>query len=175
MCGRPMSKPKAAKAATVKTLQVHFPADGDVNRQTAELATEPSVQGAMSINQWRPVSNDVELGSLVAELQKQARLANSGDLSRSEAILALQAQALAPIFNDLVRRAKAAEYLSQFEAYMRCGLKAQSQCRATLETLAAIKNPAPATFVRQANIAHGPQQVNNAPSTSMNEASRARE
>lgn len=39
-------------------------------------------------------------------------------------------------------------------------LKAQSQCRATLETLAAIK-VGPAIFARQANIAHGPQQVNN--------------
>jgi hypothetical protein len=44
---------------------------------------------------------------------------------------------------------------------LRLGLKAQSQCRATLETLATIKNPQPVAFVRQANIAHGPQQVNN--------------
>ena len=43
---------------------------------------------------------------------------------------------------------------------MRLALKAQGQCRATLETLAAIKNP-PVVFARQANIAHGPQQVNN--------------
>ena len=31
------------------------------------------------------------------------------------------------------------------------------------ETLAVIKNPQPVAFVRQANIANGPQQVNNAP------------
>jgi hypothetical protein len=43
---------------------------------------------------------------------------------------------------------------------MRLALKAQSQSRATVETLAAIKNP-PVVFARQANIAHGPQQVNN--------------
>ena len=43
---------------------------------------------------------------------------------------------------------------------MRIALKAQSQCRATLETLAQIKNP-PVVFARQANIAQGPQQVNN--------------
>ncbi len=43
---------------------------------------------------------------------------------------------------------------------MRLALKAQSQCRATLETLATIKNP-PVVFARQANIANGPQQVNN--------------
>ena len=44
---------------------------------------------------------------------------------------------------------------------MRIALRAQPQCRATLETLAAVKNPSSVAFVRQANIAHGPQQVNN--------------
>jgi hypothetical protein len=39
-------------------------------------------------------------------------------------------------------------------------LKAQNQCRMTLETLAAMKHP-PVVFARQANIASGPQQVNN--------------
>lgn len=34
--------------------------------------------------------------------------------------------------------------------------KAQSQCRATLETLAAIKNP-PVIYAKQANISNGPQ------------------
>ena len=44
---------------------------------------------------------------------------------------------------------------------MRLALKAQGQCRATLETLAAIKNP-PVVFARQANINNGgQQQVNN--------------
>jgi len=60
--------------------------------------------------------------------------------------------------------------------YLRLALKAQSQCRTTLETLAVIKNPAPVAFVRQANIAHGPQQVNNtAMSVAVADASRARE
>jgi hypothetical protein len=55
---------------------------------------------------------------------------------------------------------------------MRLALKAQRQCRATIETLVMAKNPAPVTFVKQANVAHGPQQVNNGPPA---EASRARE
>jgi hypothetical protein len=42
---------------------------------------------------------------------------------------------------------------------MKLALKAQAQCRATIETLAAIKNPP--VFAKQANIANGPQQVNN--------------
>ena len=44
--------------------------------------------------------------------------------------------------------------------YLRVALKAQAQCRATLETLAEMKQP-PTLLARQANIAHGPQQVNN--------------
>ena len=54
------------------------------------------------------------------------------------------------------------------------GLRAQSQCRATIETLAVIKNPQAVAFVRQANIAAGPQQVNNGMSAA-HAASRALE
>jgi hypothetical protein len=44
---------------------------------------------------------------------------------------------------------------------MRMAMKAQNQCRMTLETLATIKNP-PVVFAKQANINNGgQQQVNN--------------
>ena len=46
------------------------------------------------------------------------------------------------------------------ERYLRLALRAQGQCRATLETLGVIKNP-PTVFAKQANIAAGPQHVNN--------------
>jgi len=46
------------------------------------------------------------------------------------------------------------EYVDAADTDMRLALRAQSQCRATLETLAAIKNP-PVVFANQANIAHG--------------------
>ena len=42
---------------------------------------------------------------------------------------------------------------------MRLALNAQSRRRATIKTLAEIKNPKPVTFVQQADIANGPQQV----------------
>jgi hypothetical protein len=66
------------------------------------------------------------------------------------------------IFASLARRAQMnmGEYMNAVDRYMRLALKAQGQCRATLETLAAIKNP-PVVFAKQANIAQGPQQVNN--------------
>ncbi len=65
------------------------------------------------------------------------------------------------MFTELGRRAAGQQYLAPFETHMRLALKAQAQCRATLETLAEIKQPKQVALVRQANIAHGPQQVNN--------------
>lgn len=44
---------------------------------------------------------------------------------------------------------------------MKLALRAQNQCRATLQTLSELKNPRPVAFVKQANISNGPQQVNN--------------
>ena len=52
------------------------------------------------------------------------------------------------------------QHLEGTERYLRLALKAQSQCRTTIETLAIVKNPT-TIFARQANIAAGPQQVNN--------------
>ncbi|MDO8714252.1 MAG: hypothetical protein Q7K13_07230, partial [Polynucleobacter sp.] len=40
-------------------------------------------------------------------------------------------------------------------------LKAQAQSRATITALVDLKNPRQATYVKQANIAHGAQQINN--------------
>ncbi len=40
--------------------------------------------------------------------------------------------------------------MPNIEGFMRMALRAQSQCRTTLETLAAIKNP-PSVYARQAN------------------------
>ena len=92
-------------------------------------------------------------------------------------MLVAQAHSLEAIFHELARRAalNMGEYINAAETYMRLALKAQSQCRATIETLALMKNPQPVTFVRQANVAHGPQQVNNVPQPAADGASRARE
>ena len=60
----------------------------------------------------------------------------------------------------LARRAQRVQLLNQLNTNLRLALKAQSQCRATLDTPADMKNP-PVAFVQQANIAHGPQQLNN--------------
>ena len=87
----------------------------------------------------------------------------AGDLRAGEALLTGQAVALNAIFTELARRSalNMGEHLGAAESYMRLALKAQNQCRATVETLAAMKNPH-VVFARQANINNGgQQQVNN--------------
>ncbi|MCX7178704.1 MAG: hypothetical protein NTX56_08010, partial [Proteobacteria bacterium] len=71
-----------------------------------------------------------------------------------------QATALQSLFVRLAEASMKASMLPQQETAMRLAFKAQAQCRATLETLAAIKNP-PLVYARQANVTTGPQQINN--------------
>jgi hypothetical protein len=111
----------------------------------------------------------------VAELRKHAEAVTAGNLSRLEQMLTAQAHSLDALFYSLVRRARAnivEGYVDVGETYMKLALRTQAQCRATAEGIATIKNPPALAFVRQANIAAGPQQVNNAPAPAL---SRVRE
>ena len=74
----------------------------------------------------------------------------------------VQAGTLDAIFNEMARGAAAnmGRIPPPRKMYLRLALKAQSQCRATLETLAASRNP-PIIFAKQANVTTGPQQINN--------------
>jgi len=103
--------------------------------------------------------DDLSLMDIAHELREQGEAVNRGDLSGAERMLNAQAVALNAIFAEMARRAalNMSEHLSATEIYMRLALKAQSQSRATFETLAAIKNP-PVVFARQANINNGGQQ-----------------
>ena len=105
----------------------------------------------------------MDVPGMIATLRAQGEAVNAGNFAQAEAMLMNQATALQSLFSRLAARAMGWDELAPFEAYMRMALRAQGQCRATLESLAVIKNPSSVAFVRQANIAHGPQQVNNAP------------
>lgn len=129
----------------------------------ARVAASPYISAAGILTRYSKADlGELALTELVNVLKEQAGSVKSGDLSRVEAMLSSQATALDVIFAELARRAaiNMGEYLDTAETYLKLALRAQSQCRATLETLAAIKNP-PVVIARQANIAHGPQQVNN--------------
>ena len=132
---------------------------------TARYCTGPEFRAALTVHKiGSGVSNaKLDIGATLGELEALTAAAVKGDLSQGEATLAAQASALDALFHFLARSSilNMGEYTDAADRYMRLALRAQGHCRATIETLAAIKNPAPVAFVRQANIAHGPQQVNN--------------
>lgn len=163
-----MNNPKAkTKAAPKKTDPNHLqlakkPESESDNDYMARTITAPAVRGAITNRAFSGQLGEIHLTSLVAALSQENKKASEGDLSRAEALLMTQAHTLDAIFNELARRAalNMGEYMDATERYMRLALKAQNQCRATLETLATVKNP-PMVFAKQANIANGPQQINN--------------
>lgn len=108
------------------------------------------------------VQEGANLSELQAQLREQCLKVKNGNIGRAESMLISQAHSLDVIFTRLALDASVnlQSNVPAAETYLRLALKAQAQCRATLETLATIKNP-PVVFARQANIANGPQQVNN--------------
>lgn len=98
--------------------------------------------------------------ALLDALREQTQAVHHGDMKAAEAMLMNQATALQSLFVKLTETGLQASLLRQQETALRLALKAQSQCRATLETLANIKNP-PVVYAKQANVTTGPQQINN--------------
>lgn len=151
------------KSTTKKTVVATFPdpPDKDKADALAKMALRPSVNAAAVVVAYTQPLGEQDLGALVHSLSADMENLWAGDMKRTEAMLYGQAHALQAIFMNLARRAASQEYLKQWEAYLRMAMKAQNQCRMTLETLATIKNP-PVVFAHQANINNGgQQQVNN--------------
>lgn len=129
--------------------------------QAHEIALSQVTMGAVGIQAWCKFAGEPDLGELIKDLRAQVKEVVAGDMGQVEAMLYGQATTLQTIFTNLARRAANQEYLKQFQTHLTLALKAQSQCRATLEALAEIKSPRPVAFVRQANISGGHQQVVN--------------
>lgn len=168
-----MTKRKATKAASPpavvnksRRLEMEHVAGKSGDRLITDMLAEGIVGNAsMSIQFAGYEHSDLSLTDMLKSLKEQGQAVNGGDFSAGERMLNAQAVTLNLIFTELARRAASnlGQYLGATESYLRLALKAQSQSRATLETLAAIKNP-PTVFARQANINNGgQQQVNNGP------------
>lgn len=86
--------------------------------------------------------------------------AEGGDLALVSRTLAAQAITLDSMFTEFARRAaiNMGEYIHAAERYGRLALKAQSNCRATLETLAKLHQPRE-QIVRHVHVNEGGQAV----------------
>ena len=156
------SKRKPKDKSSEDQLTVDARPDDKPGQATARSALRPTVQAAVTLKEYDKKYGDLKLNHLISALGEQTEAINDGDLGRAETMLTAQAHTLDAIFNNLASRAIKTEYLNNLETYLKLALRSQSQCRTTWEALACIKNPPVMGYVRQANIAHGPQQVNNA-------------
>lgn len=138
--------------------------EAQLSKKVAATVLRPSIRAATTVNCFRPAAlSPLELGSMVDALSEQAEKVKAGDLGRMEEMLATQAHTLDAIFNRLASRAAMfiGEQPEMVDMYLKLALRAQSQCRTSIEALAEVKNP-PVVFARQANFSGGgPQQVNN--------------
>lgn len=140
-----------------KQITIYQQPDETAEQAEVKALTNPATQAAMTIHAWQ---SSLDLDCIAEELKAQTKTVKEGDLQRAEAILLAQAHTLDKLFNRLAVKAHNCEYLNQFETNFKLALKAQNQCRMTLETLSTIKNP-PVVYAKQANISSGPQQINN--------------
>ena len=164
-------KQKSAAAGIKKrdpnALVNRLPKGKTEDQGTADLIVEGVALNALAVKTWAaPLikgsnETDIDVTSLVLALDDTVGRVHGGSLADAEALLVSQAVVLNAIFVHLAQLGKQATLLDHYEKHMRLAFKAQGQCRATLETLAVLKNPP--VFARQANISSGPQQVNNGP------------
>ena len=154
---------------TIMTKKKIPPAKQDKQAESKRYAkaslSASTMSAVLSADFTKSMLPDVDLNDSISALSDKITVIQNGDMQPIEAILIGQAQALQTMFVSLGRQAVSKTSLPQYTAFMNLALKAQSQSRATIQALTELKYPKQATFVKQANIAHGNQQVNNATST----------
>ena len=164
MASKP-KKPAAPKAEAFPRKAIPCisgPSDDEKGRSYANFITSPELAAyrVIGMMQSKNVADEIDAPTMLETLRDRAVAVQRGDLAHAEAMLINQASALQALFVRLSERAMEQAHMPNLEGFMRMALRAQSQCRATLETLATIKNP-PIVYAKQANFAAGHQQVNN--------------
>jgi hypothetical protein len=149
---------------TKQTILTIDPQPGEPFDQTvAKALLQPSMLGSAVIDAYK---NGFQ-GEALKIMQTQEVLAKSieqlqaGDFSKVDEMLLSQASALEMMFTSLARRASLQQQTSLHDSLVKLAFKAQNQSRATLQTLMQRHQPKQTAFIKQANIAHGHQQVNN--------------
>ncbi|MDR3429987.1 hypothetical protein [Silvimonas sp.] len=155
---------KTAVAVNGKAKQhmvASFPESTEEAKATARLALRPSANAAAVVQEYAKPFGDQSIGALAEAIAASNTALADGDMKQVEAMLMGQAQALQAMFMNFSRRALKQEYQKNLESFFGMALKAQNQCRMTLQTLGEVKNPRLAVFAGQANVTSGPQQVIN--------------
>lgn len=162
----PIAKADAASFDKTRHMGVTVRPGASIDRIFAEQAFDPALGNAFTALEFsKNLSPDLSLLECVKVMKAEIQAVNGDKLSKLEGMLTGQAMALNAIFNNFSQRAINTDVMPKLEAYLRLALKAQSQCRTTIEAIAEMKCPKPATFIRQANVGHNVQVNNGQPTT----------
>jgi hypothetical protein len=129
-------------------------------KNNAQLSTSPSGNATAVIKSFCNTFGEQDSQAIFSTLATSLKKSLDGDSKTIETMLIAQAHSLQSIFSMLAQQATAQKSTSKMETYLRLALKAQTQCRTTLEAVSNLKKPS-AIYANQANISHGHQQVNN--------------
>ncbi len=131
----------------------------------ARKLLQPTLKNAVAASAFtgRMIGNEIEapgISDYALHVQQIANEAAKGELAMASRILAAQAVALDSMFAELARRAASnmGEYMDASERYGRLALRAQANCRTTLEALAKLHQPREQT-VRHVHVNEGGQAV----------------
>jgi hypothetical protein len=173
---RRRNRPDKAAVQDPDVVRIRGTADGNAVSEIARAYLSPAVQAGTVVRAYTrlPDGGGPDVNALVAQLHESVDAAKAGDLREAEAMLISQAQSLSAIFTSLAEKASRQQYLQQYEAHLQLALKAQAQCRATLETLAEVRYPRQMQVVRQQNVAVN-QQVNGCEHVASNSRARGAE
>jgi hypothetical protein len=141
-----------------KNIQIKSESERPREQVIADLILSGLMNSTEIILTYNP-AEQLDGTEALLSLSRKAKNIGKGETWEMEQMLVSQAVALDAVFTRLSLRAHGnfGEYIKAGETYLRLALKAQSQCRATLETLAEIKNPRPYIQNNRAEY----QQVNN--------------
>jgi hypothetical protein len=134
----------------------------EIDKEMARYLLAPETSSAAVIDAFKKnySGSQASFSDMIEVIEESTKkLTQDKSMDYVERLLLSQSIALNNLFTSLARKAAAEDGSKPYETNMRLALKAQSQCRATLETLAAVKNP-PVIFAKTANIAQN-QQINN--------------
>jgi len=168
--------PKQAKSATALDAESREHRERTRRNFTEHLLTPELAAGrAILAIDGKSIEPFTDIGLLQEALTKRSAALKAGDSQMVDGVLMNQITVLDHLFARLVEKALRQDFLPNAEVIMRLALKAQVQARTTAQTLSEIRNPSSTVFMKQANIAHGPQQVNNGGTRTATEPSQKKE
>lgn len=147
--------------AQAPTLTVKREAGKTDAQMIVSKTLSPCVGAGLMVQHLIWPKGELDLATLSWYFKDAATAASGGDLGPLQQMLAVQARALDQIFYSFASRAATCQTNEGRDACLKIALKAQSQSRCTVESLAVIQQ-GPTIFAKQANVNNGgQQQVNN--------------